>query len=577
MNNATILVFKRLWLSIRQYRKHLLVTLLTMLGTALTEIMLPNVFGYLLDHGFKKGEHLALWKIPVAVIGIFVLRGVCTFITSYLMSWVATRMLNNMRASVFAKILSVPIRFYQAESSGRVINTIMFEAQLIVEMFKVSMTTLIRDSLTVAALLGYLFWVNWQLTLVTLVLIPVLAFLVRNVSKRLRKLNQSQLEVNNELTQVIEETTRAHQVIRVFGGQQYEQKRFDGKNEKLRGYSMRTTVAVATTTPLTQILAACAVSVVIVLAVMQAMDNQTTAGDFVKFILAMLMILTPLKHLADLNGPMQRGMAAAESVFAMMDTEAEVDSGKDMPARARGQLEFRHTGFTYPGQESSALRDINLSIQPGETIALVGMSGGGKTSLVNLVPRFYAPDQGDILLDGVSLQDISLRSLREQIAMVSQNVILFDDTVEANIAYGDPEPDPARVAAAVQAAHLGEVVRDLPNGLQTMIGDNGMRLSGGQRQRMAIARAIYKDAPILILDEATSALDSESERAVQQALDELMQGRTTLVIAHRLSTIERASRIAVLVDGQIVEIGSHAELLDAEGVYANLYRLQFAA
>ncbi|MES2106644.1 MAG: lipid A export permease/ATP-binding protein MsbA [Pseudomonadota bacterium] len=577
MNNATYLVFLRLWQSIRQYRAHLLVTLLTMLGTALTEIMLPNVFGYLLDHGFKKGAHIALWKIPTAVIGIFVLRGICTFITSYLMTWVATRMLNSMRAQVFAKILSVPIRFYQSESTGRVINTIMFEAQMIVEMFKVSVTTLIRDSLTVAALLGYLFWVNWQLTLVTLVLIPALALLVRNVSKRLRRLNQSQLEVNNELTQVIEETTRAHQVIRVFGGQQYEQKRFDDKNEKLRGYSMRTTVAVATTTPLTQILAACAVSVVIVLAVLQAMDNQTTAGDFVKFILAMLMILTPLKHLADLNGPMQRGMAAAESVFAMMDTEAELDSGKDLPARASGKLEFVQTGFTYPGQESSALRDINLSIRPGETIALVGMSGGGKTSLVNLVPRFYAPDRGDVFLDGISLQDISLRSLREQIAMVSQNVVLFDDTVEANVAYGDPQPDPARVAAAVQAAHLGEVVKDLPNGLQTMIGDNGMRLSGGQRQRMAIARAIYKDAPILILDEATSALDSESERAVQQALDELMLGRTTLVIAHRLSTIERADRIVVLVDGQIVEIGTHAELLAAEGVYANLYRLQFAA
>lgn len=577
MNKATILVFRRLWENIRQYRAHLFITLLTMLGTALTEIMLPKVFGYLLDHGFSKSEHIALWKIPAAIIGIFLLRGMCTFITSYLMSWVATRMLNGIRAQVFSKILSVPIRFYQAESSGRVINTIMFEAQLIVEMFKVSMTTLIRDSLTVAALLAYLLWLNWQLTLVALVLMPALAVVVRGVSKRLRKLNQSQLEVNNELTQVIEETARAHQVIRIFGGQNYEQKRFDGKNEKLRGYSMRTTVAVATTTPITQILSACAVSIVIMLALVQATQNHTTAGDFITFILAMLMILTPLKHLADLNGPMQRGMAAAESVFALMDTDAEIDSGKDLPARARGKLEFVHTGFTYPGQESSALQDINLAIQPGETIALVGMSGGGKTSLVNLVPRFYAADKGDILLDGISLQDISLRSLRQQIAMVSQNVVLFDDTVEANIAYGDPEPDPARVAAAVQAAHLGDVVRDLPDGLQTVVGDNGMRLSGGQRQRLAIARAIYKDAPILILDEATSALDSESERAVQSALDELMLGRTTLVIAHRLSTIERANRIAVLVDGQIVEIGSHAELLDAEGVYANLYRLQFAA
>jgi subfamily B ATP-binding cassette protein MsbA len=274
---------------------------------------------------------------------------------------------------------------------------------------------------------------------------------------------------------------------------------------------------------------------------------------------------------------MQRGMAAAESVFALIDTETEVDSGSDLKARARGQLEFAHASFTYPNQESHALKDIDLTIQPGETVALVGMSGGGKTSLVNLVPRFYSPDSGDILLDGVSLHDISLRSLRGQIAMVSQNVVLFDDTVAANIAYGDPEPDAARVAAAVKAAHLTEVVKDLPQGLQTMVGDNGMRLSGGQRQRLAIARAIYKDAPILILDEATSALDTESERAVQEALDELMQGRTTLVIAHRLSTIERADRIVVLVEGRIVEIGSHAQLLDQQGVYANLYKLQFAA
>jgi subfamily B ATP-binding cassette protein MsbA len=577
MNNPTILTFKRLWAGIRQHRSRLLLAFVTMAVTALTEVMLSSMFGYLIDHGFKKGEHIELWMIPVAVVGVFLVRGICTFSTSYMMSWVATRMLNQLRAQVFARILSVPIRFYHAESSGRLINTIMFEAQQIVEMFKASVTTLIRDSLTVTALLIWLLWLNWQLTLVALVLIPILAVLVRNVSKRLRKLNQAQLAVNNELTQVIEETTRAHQVIRVFGGQDYEQKRFDAKNEKSRGYEMRTTIAVASTTPLTQIFAACAVAVVVSLAVTQAAHDRTTAGGFINFLTAMMLILTPLKRLADLNGPMQRGMAAAESVFALIDNEPEADSGSDLRARARGQLEFVNASFTYPGQEHQALKNISLAIQPGETVALVGMSGGGKTSLVNLVPRFYAPDSGEILLDGVSLHDISLGSLRRQIAMVSQNVILFDDTVAANIAYGDPEPDPARIDAAVKAAHLAEVVRDLPQGLQTVIGDNGMRLSGGQRQRLAIARAIYKDAPILILDEATSALDSESERAVQAALDELMQGRTTLVIAHRLSTIERADRIVVLVNGRIVETGSHSQLLDQQGVYANLYKLQFAA
>lgn len=577
MNKLTLATFQRLWISMRQHQQKLWISLITMLGTALTEVMFPRVLGYLLDHGFK-GEHttLALWKIPAAIIGIFLVRGICTFTTSYMMSWTSTRLLNDLRAQIFAKILSVPVQFYQSESSGRIINTIMTEAQQIVDMVKVSMTTLVRDSLTVIALMSFLLWRNWRLTLVTLVLIPAMAYLVRSVSKRLRKLNKDQLDVNGELTQVIEEATRAHQVIRIFGGQQYEQQRFDQKNEKLRGYIMKTTVAVSSTTPATQLLAAIAVAIVIMLAVLQAKSGATTVGNFVEFITAMMMLLTPLKHLADLNGPMQRGLAAADSVFGMIDAQGEQDSGQTLRARALGKLEFVHTRFTYPQQEQAALLDINLSIQPGETIALVGMSGGGKTSLVNLVPRFYSPDSGAVLLDGVSLQEISLASLREQIAMVGQNVILFDDSVIANIAYGDAQPDLARVEAAVRAAHLTEVVRDLPEGLATTIGDNGMRLSGGQRQRLAIARAIYKNAPILILDEATSALDSESERAVQEALDELMLGRTTLVIAHRLSTIERASRIVVLVDGAIVEVGSHAELLAKEGVYANLYRLQFA-
>ncbi|WP_423707987.1 lipid A export permease/ATP-binding protein MsbA [Undibacterium sp. WLX3042] len=577
INKETITVFQRLWISVQAYRSRILLALLTMLGTAATEVMFPKVLGYLLDHGFKgEQSHLALWKIPVAIIGIFLVRGLCTFTTSYLMSWISTKLLNELRAKIFDRILNVPVSFYQAESSSRIINTIMFEAQQIVEMLKVSMTTLFRDSLTVLVLLLALLWRNWQLTIVALVLIPVMAVLVRGVSKRLRKLNQNQLNVNNELTQVIEEASRANQVIRIFGGQQYEQQRFEEKNEKLRGYAMRTTVAVASTTPLTQLAAAFAVAVVIMIAVSQAAANQTTAGNFAEFFTLMLLLLTPLKRLADLNGPMQRGLAASESVFGLIDTPPETDSGENLTARAQGKLEFVATSFAYPGQEQRALNDINLSIQPGETIALVGMSGGGKTSLVNLVPRFYTPVSGDILLDGRSLSAISLTSLRQQIAMVSQNVVLFDDTVAANIAYGDPQPDPARIAAAVQAAHLSDVVRDLPDGLNTTIGDNGNRLSGGQRQRLAIARAIYKDAPILILDEATSALDSESERAVQEALDELMQGRTTLVIAHRLSTIERASRIVVLVDGQIAETGTHTELLTRDGVYANLYRLQFA-
>ena len=339
---------------------------------------------------------------------------------------------------------------------------------------------------------------------------------------------------------------------------------------------MRMASTFAATVPITQVVTACAVSVVIVIALVQSQQGQATVGSFVSFITAMLMLLTPLKHIAEVNGPLQRGLAAAEVVFALIDAQVERTTGRTLPGRAAGRLDFVDVGFAYPGQNPPALSNINLTVMPGETIAFVGMSGGGKSTLVNLVPDFYSVTSGEIRLDSEPIGQIALPSLRAQIAMVSQNVVLFDDTVAANIAYGDPSPDRVRIEAAAKAAHLTDVIAGLPEGLETHIGDNGSRLSGGQRQRLAIARAIYKDAPILILDEATSALDSESERAVQAALDVLMRGRTTLVIAHRLSTIERADRIVVLDGGHIVEVGSHAELLEKSGVYANLYQLQFA-
>jgi subfamily B ATP-binding cassette protein MsbA len=323
------------------------------------------------------------------------------------------------------------------------------------------------------------------------------------------------------------------------------------------------------------LLTAVAVSVVVVVALIQATHGEHTPAEFVKFIMTMLMILAPLKQLAEVNGPLQRGLSASDAVFALIDAQGERTDGCALTSKAAGKIEFVDVGFTYPNQEKAALSHINLTVTPGETVAFVGKSGGGKSTLVNLVPEFFASTTGEIRLDGTAITQLSLESLRAQMAMVSQHVVLFDDTVAANIAYGDSNPDPVRIMAAAKAAHFADVIADLPQGLETVVGDNGSRLSGGQRQRLAIARAIYKDAPILILDEATSALDTESERAVQAALDELMQGRTTLVIAHRLSTIERADRIVVLADGEVVEIGTHAELLAHDGVYANLYHLQF--
>lgn len=567
---------KRLYGMLAPYKKRLAVAFLGMIMTALTEPMFPAVMRVLLDKGFGGKPTFSLWLVPVAIVGIFVLRGISTFTTTYMMTWVSSRLLTNLRKQMFERMLDVPLGFYATHSVGRVINSMMFEVQQIVEMITKVYTSIIRDSLTVIVLLSFLFWLNWRLTLVALILLPLIAIVVRATGRRLRRLTREYQTVNGEMTQVIEETTRANQVIKIFGGHRYEEERFEVRAEKLRGYTMRMATAMAATTPVTQVMASTAVAIVIVIALIQSGQNQTTVGGFVSFITAMLMLLTPLKNIAEVNGPLQRGLTAAEAVFKLIDAEPERTSGKDLAGRAAGRLDFVQLGFTYPGQQSMALQDINLSVQPGETIAFVGMSGGGKSTLVNLVPGFYSATAGEIQLDGVSIEDISLSSLRKQIAMVSQHVVLFDDTIAANIAYGDAQPDQARILAAAHAAHLDEVIAGLPQGLQTMIGDNGSRLSGGQRQRLAIARAIYKDAPILILDEATSALDSESERAVQAALDELMKGRTTLVIAHRLSTIERADRIAVLAEGHIVELGSHQELLDKNGVYANLYHLQFA-
>lgn len=566
---------RRLLKLLAPYKSRILVAFIATAITAATEPTVAALMKQLLDNGFVQSG-FPIWMAPVCVVGIFMLRGMATFTAAYLMAWVSGRMAAQLRQQMFNRLLQVPIGFHDKHATGHVLNTMMNEVMQVLDLFRSVMIYLIRDSMTVLGLIGYLFWLNWKLTLITLVLVPAVAVAIRLTARRLKRLIRESQQLTGELMQTIDETVRARQVIKVFGGQQYEAMRFARRSDKLRGFILRQEITAATTEPITQLLNAIAVAVIITIALVQAGDGQMTVGGFTSFIIAMLLMLTPLKHLANISAPFQRSVAACERVFGMMDEPIERIGGITLRERAKGALEIRNLGFRYPGASDDALSNVNLAIAPGETLALVGMSGGGKSTLVNLIPEFYPLSAGQILLDGMPIAQIDLASLRAQIAMVSQHVVLFDDTIAANIAYGDAEPDLARIEAALRAANLHDVIATLPEGVQTQIGDDGMRLSGGQRQRLAIARAIYNDAPILILDEATSALDSESERAVQQALDVLMQGRTTLVVAHRLSTIERADRIAVLEHGRVVEIGSHVELLKANGVYAHLYHLQFA-
>ena len=567
---------KRLLVLHKPYKGRLFLALLAMIVTAAAEPVIPFFFQMLLDHGFKDGADFPYWYVPAIVIGLFVIRGAASFTGTYMMTWVSSHLLMALRKQMFDRMLAMSAGYFESYSLGRVINTIMYEVQQIISMVTNVLTSMVRSFLTVAGLLGWLFYLNWKLSLITLIVLPLVTWIIRIAGRKLKRLNQETLELNAKLTQELEESIRGHQVTKVFDAQDFEKTRFARGTEEIRRYTMRIIRTFAVTTPLTQLITACAVAVIVLIALVQFRHGEITVGGFVSFLTAMLMLLAPMKQLTDVNGPLQRGLAAAEAVFDLVDSPVERTGGVTLVDRAQGRIDFENVSFSYSDSEQYALKDITFHIEPGETIALVGMSGGGKTTFVSLLPEFYAPTAGEIRLDCQPLQDISLSSLRRQIAMVSQHVVLFNDTIAANVAYGDMNPDFTRIERAIKAAHLSELVAELDEGLQTNIGHNGSRLSGGQRQRLAIARAIYKDAPILILDEATSALDTESEREVQTALDQLMKGRTTLVIAHRLSTIEGASRIVVLAEGRVIEVGPHSDLLQKGGAYANLYYLQFA-
>jgi subfamily B ATP-binding cassette protein MsbA len=579
MNSApdSRVLYGRLLAYVKPYWRMFALSIAALILTAATEPALPALFKPLLDQGFvAKNQDFIRW-VPVLLLGLFVVRGLTSFVSTYCMAWVGSRLVMDLRAAMFDKLMALPTRYFDQNPSGQLIAHLAFNVTQVTQSATSSLTTLVRDTVTVLGLLGYLVWLNWKLTLIVFALVPLTLWVVRLASTRLRGLSRKAQQNIGDLTQVIDEAVGGHRVVKLYGGEAYEQERFRTAANLARAYEMKRVSANAVYEPVIQLIAAVALSIIVYIAAGQASSNTTTVGGFVSFFMAMMLLFAPLKRLTSVNDQLQRGLAAAETIFTMLDQDAERDHGILTLDRIEGRLALRDVSLCYPGKTLPALDGISLDIAPGETVALVGASGSGKTTLANLVPRFYDPDAGAITLDGHDIRDIALNNLRSHIALVSQDVTLFNDTLGHNIAYGtkrDASDDEIR--AACIAAHAWDFIQAMPDGLDTLIGENGMRLSGGQRQRIAIARAILKNAPILILDEATSALDNESERHVQAALETLMENRTTLVIAHRLSTIERANRIVVLEGGRIVEMGSHAELIARQGRYAQLHALQFS-
>ncbi len=538
-----------------------------------TEVAIPALLQPLVDKGFTGGT-MPLWAVPLAIVGVFFIRGVAQFINQYALARIANDGMMRLRENLFDRVLDAHLSLFSKQSASALSNTVVYEVQNGATLIVQALLMLSRDGFTVIALLLFLLYTNWQLTLIVAVLLPSVSWIMKKLSKRLYHITKASQVATDELAYVVEENVLAHRVVRIHAAQPSQAGRFQALSRRLRQLAIKATIASAAMTPLTQLLAAVALSVVICIALWQsrstAINAQTvTVGSFISFISGMLMLIAPIRRLADVANPLTRGVAALERGLGLMEDVPAEAGGQHQSEHARGSIELNDVSVSFGEDKAAALRHVSLTIHPGEVVALVGPSGAGKTTLVNLLPRFIEPTEGSIRIDGVPLPDWNLHSLRSQFAMVSQDVVMFNDTIAANVALG-ADVDEARLLQCLEAANLQDYLARQPQGIHSMVGHNANQLSGGQRQRLAIARALYKNAPILILDEATSALDTESERLVQDALTRLMQGRTTLVIAHRLSTIEHADRVVVMERGQVVEQGTHEQLLELGGLYARL-------
>jgi subfamily B ATP-binding cassette protein MsbA len=566
--------YRRLLTYLRPHLGTFMVGVLGMVLFAATDAGWAAFVKFFLDGTFVERDPRMVWLVPSALIGLFLVRGVGDFLQTYAPGSVGRRIVKTLRAQIFDRYLHLPVGYFDRNSAGVLLSKLTYNTEQVATATTDSITVFIRDTLTILGLIGYLLYMNWRLTLFALIVGPIIAFLIRRVNTMFRRYSRRIQNSMGDVTRVAKEAIEAPRVVRVFNAQEYETRLFEEVIEHNRRSHMKLLLTKGLSNPIVQAIAATGLAGVLYLATVDAIEGRMTVGEFTSFIAALMLITAPLRRLVNVAGPLQQGIAAAQSIFEVLDAQPEPVGGSQPLARARGEVEYREAHFRYPTAVEDVLRGVSFRVDPGQTIAIVGRSGSGKSTIVNLLPRFYDVTGGQVLLDGHDIRDYSLHDLRRQISVVSQDVVLFNDTIHSNIAFGHPAA-PGEIEAAAEAARVLEFAAELPHGLATVVGDRGALLSGGQRQRIAIARALLRNTPILILDEATSALDTELERQIQEQLESLMKSRTTLVIAHRLSTVEKADRILVMDGGQVIEQGTHAELLARGGQYSVLYRLQF--
>ena len=577
-DETTWTTFKRLWTYIRLYKAGLVVAVIALVINAFADTYMISLLKPLLDEGFGDADSNFLRTLPFIILGMMVLRGLSGFVSTYCLSWVSGNVVMLMRRRIFAQFMHMPVSFFDKESTGGLLSRITYDSEQVAGATSRALVSIVREGASIIGLLVLMFWNSWQLSLVLFVVAPVVAWGIGVVSKRFRRISKNMQDAMGNVTSSAEQMLKGHKVVLSYGGQDVETKRFDEVSNRMRQQTMKLVAAQAIANPVIQVIASMALVVVLFLASVDSIRADLTPGTFTVIFSAMFGLMRPLKSLTNVTSEFQRGMAASQTLFGLMDLETEKDTGQYSTDKVRGDIEVKDVTFTYGGKEKPALSQVSFSIPQGKTVALVGRSGSGKSTIANLFTRFYDVDSGTILLDEHDIRDYSLSNLRSHFALVSQNVHLFNDTIANNIAYAAKDKySREQIEEAARLAYAMDFIEGMDDGLDTVIGENGTSLSGGQRQRIAIARALLRDAPVLILDEATSALDTESEKAIQSALDELQKNKTVLVIAHRLSTIENADEILVVDEGEIVERGSHSELLAQDGAYAQLHRIQFGA